>query len=61
MKHKYNVVNSAKNRPNLWKFSKKNSINYFQWFRSYKFFYEALQPRVFAKKLNMLKRMTDKC
>jgi hypothetical protein len=34
---------------------KKNAIIYFQWFSSYTFFNEALQPPLLAKK------MTDKC
>jgi hypothetical protein len=30
--------------------TKKKSIIYFRWFKSYKFVNEALQPRFFAKK-----------
>jgi hypothetical protein len=39
---KKNVTNSAKDRPNLQEFDKQKTIIYFQWFRSYIFFNEAM-------------------
>jgi hypothetical protein len=51
MKDKKNITNSPEDRLSLWEFNLKKLIIYFQWFRSYKFFNEALQPRFFAKKM----------
>jgi hypothetical protein len=56
MKHKKNVTNGAKDRPNLYGFNLKKFIVFFQWFRSYTFFNEALQLRFFAKKKTGQKR-----
>jgi hypothetical protein len=55
MKDKKNITNSAEDRLSLWEFNLKKSIIYFLWFRSYKFFNEALQPRFFAKKMTQVK------
>jgi hypothetical protein len=52
MKHKLNVRNSAKNRQNLWEFSKKKiQILISNDSRVINFFNESLQPRFFAKKM----------
>jgi hypothetical protein len=50
------VTKGAEDRPNLYEFNeKKKTIIYFQWFRSYNFFNEALQSRFFAKKMTLVK------
>jgi hypothetical protein len=46
MKHK-KIANGVTDRPSLYEFNLKKSIIYFQWFRSYTFFNEALQPHAF--------------
>jgi hypothetical protein len=46
-----NIINAQKINPTFSNSIKKKSITYFQWFRSYRFFSEALQPRFFAKKM----------
>jgi hypothetical protein len=62
MKHKKNVTSDVDRRRSAKTFknsTKKKTVLYFQWFRSYKFFNEALHPRFFAKKMTLVKRMTD--
>jgi hypothetical protein len=51
MKHNKYVTNAVRDRKN-----KKKINDLFPWFRSCKFFNEALQPRFFAKKMTGQKR-----
>jgi hypothetical protein len=50
MKHKKNSLMAEKISQVFRNSTKKKSIIYFRWFKSYKFVNEALQPRLFAKK-----------
>jgi hypothetical protein len=55
MKHKKNVTSGEKIGQTFGNAIKKKSIIYFQQFRSYNFFNEALQPAFFAKKMTLVK------